>query len=95
MTNRSSLTEETPNAPGWADSRIDEVFGGMALDDAGVAAREAYADCLAGCRGAVDVDAGHDGCRRALLAALDAAGADTQGLEQRLMALEAEISAGT
>ncbi len=95
MSDRSSLTEETPNAPGWADSRIDEVFAGLKLNDAGVAAREAYADCLAGCRGAVDVDAGHDGCRRTLLAALEAAGADLEGLERRLMALEAEISAGT
>ncbi len=95
MTNRSSLTEATPNAPGWADSRIDEVFAGMALDDAGIAAREAYAGCLASCRGALDVDEGHDRCRRTLLAAFDAAGVDTQGLEPRLMALEAEISAGT
>jgi len=95
MTNRSSLTEDTPNAPGWADSRIDEVFAGMALNDEGKAAREAYAGCLAACRGAVDVDEGHDRCRRTLLAALETAGADIHGLEPRLMALEAEISAGT
>lgn len=89
---RSSLTEETPAAPGWAESRIAEVLGrhgvtGPVLD--------AYANCLAGVRGAVDVDGGHDGCRRKLLASLGDDVPDRAGLERDLMALEAEISADT
>jgi hypothetical protein len=88
---RSSLTEETSNTPGWVEMGIDKAFAGVSLDEAGRKAKDDYASCLAGCRGGVDVDAGHDRCRRTLLSALG----DVDGLEQRLMALEAEISAGT
>ena len=90
---RSSLTEETPAAPGWVESRVDEAFA--PLGNAAAAARDAYADCLAGVRGAVDTDAGHDGCRRQALAALAESGADLAALDRTLQALEAEVSAGT
>ena len=90
---RSSLTEETPATPGWVDRRVREIFG--PLGEAGVAAGNAYADCLAAVRGAVDVDAGHDRCRRAALAAIEGDAADIDGLDRQLQALEAEISNAT
>ena len=90
---RSSLTEETPAAPGWVDRRIQEIFAPLAPETAG--ARDAYADCLAGARGAVDVDAAHDRCRRALLDAVDGKVPDRGALDRSLQALEAEISEAT
>ncbi len=89
---RSSLTEETPSTPGWVDRRIRELLA--PYGDAAVAAGNAYADCLAGVRGGVDVDGGHDRCRRGLMKALDDV-PDRNALDQRLQALEAEISADT
>ena len=89
---RSSLTEETPSTPGWVDRRIRELLA--PYGDAAVAAGNAYADCLAGVRGGVDVDGGHDRCRRSLMDALDNV-ADPEVLNQQLQALEAEISADT
>ncbi len=91
--NRSSLTEETPAAPGWVDRRVREIFD--PLGEAGSAAGNAYADCLAGIRGAVDVDSGHDRCRRAALAAVEESGVDVDALDRTLQALEAEISNAT
>ncbi len=88
----SSLTEETPSTPGWVDRRIRELLAPHG--DAAMAAGNAYADCLAGVRGAVDMDGGHDRCRRSLLDALDEV-ADKGALDQQLQALEAEISADT
>jgi hypothetical protein len=88
--NRSSLTEETPAAPGWVDRRVREIFA--PLD---VAAGDAYADCLAGVRGRVDTDDGHDRCRRTALAALEGSGTDIDALDRTLQALEAEISNAT
>ncbi len=87
------MIEETPATPGWVDSRLNEAFaplGGVA-----VGAREAYAACLAGVRGSVDVDAGHDRCRARALATLQDLGVDVSALDHTLQALEAEISAGT
>ena len=89
----SSLPEETPATPGWVDDRIDAVFA--SLGPAAIPAREAYAACLAGIRGAVDIDAGHDRCRAEALAALKDTGADLAALNRELEALEAEISNGT
>ena len=89
---RSSLTEETPAAPGWVDRRIGEIFAPLGPD--AVAARDAYAECLAGSRGGVDVDASHDRCRRAALQALDGR-ADVGALDLALQALEAELSNAT
>ena len=63
--------------------------------ESGVAAGSAYADCLAGVRGAVDVDGGHDQCRRAAIAALDGAAAELGEFDRQLQALEAEISNAT
>ncbi len=90
---RSSLTEETPATPGWVDARIDEVLARHGL--AGGPARDAYADCLAGVRGAVDVDGGHDRCRRALMEVVGEQVADRDALNRDLMDLEGEISADT
>lgn len=93
---RSSLTEETPSTPGWVDGRIDAAFA--PLGPKAVAAREAYAGCLGGVRGAVDVGGGHDRCRRAALATLRTDLDDESGLaelDQVLEALEAEISEDT
>jgi hypothetical protein len=90
---RSSLTEETPATPGWVDDRIDAMFA--PLGAGAVAVREAYAMCLAGVRGAVDTDAGHDLCRRRAIEALRESGADIAALDSAMQALEAEISAGT
>ena len=96
--NQSSLTEETPAAPGWVDRRVREIF--EPLGEAGRAAGDSYADCIAGVRGAVDVDAGHDGCRRAALGALKGGTTgpgevDLGEIDRQLQALEAEISAAT
>ncbi len=93
---RSSLTEETAATPGWVDGRIDEVFA--PLGPKAAPAREAYANCLAGVRGAVDSDGGHDRCRLAAVATLRSALDDESGLDEfdrTLQALEAEISADT
>jgi hypothetical protein len=96
---RSSLTEETPATPGWVDDQIAAIFA--PLGDIAIPARDVYAACLAGVRGAVDVEAGHDRCRRRLLSdlgkneALKAGGADVGALDRALQALEAEITAST
>jgi hypothetical protein len=90
---KSSLTEETPATPGWVDDRIDAMFAPLGASAGAV--REAYALCLAGVRGAVDTDAGHDGCRRRAIESLRESGADLAALDQAMQALEAEISAGT
>ena len=91
---RSSLTEETPATPGWVDDRVAALFA--PLGDAAKPVGDAYADCLAGVRGAVDTDSGHDRCRREALAAVrDVPGVKLDGLDKALQALEAEISNGT
>ena len=90
---RSSLTEDTPATPGWVEDRVAAVFA--PLGEAATPIRDAYADCLAGVRGATDTDAGHDRCRAAALAALRGASADVAALDRALQALEAEISAET
>ena len=91
--NRSSLTEETPATPGWVDRRVREIFAPFGEGAGGVGT--AYADCLAGVRGAVDVDAGHDRCRRTAIGAIEGTGGDLGELDRQLQALEAEISNGT
>ncbi len=90
---RSSLTEETPSTPGWVDRRVRQVFEPYGEAVAGT--RDAYADCLAGVRGGVDVDGGHDRCRRAALGALEGVVDDLPALDRELQALEAEISRDT
>jgi hypothetical protein len=56
------------------------------------AARDMYAECLAGVRGAVDMDLGHDRCRQALLGAVAKMIEDPTELDHALQALEAKIS---
>ncbi len=90
---RSSLTEETPATPGWVDRRVRDIFA--SFGDAGVAAGNAYADCLAAVGGTVDVDTGHDRCRRSALATLEGVTPDIDALDRELQALEAEISNAT
>ncbi len=90
---RSSLTEETPSTPGWVDAKIRTLFA--PLGNAGEAPRDAYADCLAGVRGGVDVDGGHDRCRKTAIAAVREIAPDVDGLDRALQALEAEISRDT
>ena len=91
--NRSSLTEETPATPGWVDRRIRDIF--TPFGDDGIAAGNAYADCLAGVRGGVDTDAGHDQCRRTALNTMEGVTPDLDALDKTLQALEAEISNAT
>lgn len=91
-----SSTEDVPVTPGWVDSELDEIFASLPQRPTIAAARTGYADCLAASR--VGVEAGHDRCRHVLLDALAADGIAVQDrgpLEQRLEALEAEITART
>ena len=90
---RSSLTEETPATPGWVDRRIREIFAPLGPEL--TAARDRYAECLAGGRGPVEVDASHDRCRRTLLASVNGRVTDLAALDRALQALEADISAAT
>lgn len=93
---RSSLTEETASTPGWVDGQIDALFAPFGTPAA--AAREAYAACLGGVRGDVDVDLGHDRCRLQAVADVQAALPDHPAIPEfarALLALEAEISAST
>ena len=91
---RSSLTEETASTPGWVESRIREIFDPFG-DAIPAGAREAYVNCLAGVRGAVDVDTGHDRCRRTLMDAVRYKLPDPDTFNRTLEALEAEISHDT
>ena len=91
--NRSSLTEETPATPGWVDAKVRAIFSPYG-DDA-IAVGEAYADCLAGLRGGVDVELGQDGCRSVALRSMSDRVNDTVELDRALQALEAEIADAT
>ncbi len=88
---RISATEEAPATPGWVDGRLEDIFN--PLGSAVATARDAYAACLAGVRGSVDPDQGHDRCRRALLRIVDGIVPDLAALDRALQALEADISA--
>lgn len=90
---QSSLTEETPATPGWVDARVAALFAPYGATATG--ARDAYLDCLASVRGAVDVDIGHDRCRVAALRTIAEFTDDTATLDRELQALEAEIAAST
>ena len=90
---RPGATEEAAAAPGWVEPELERIARDLPLPGL-EAARAAYLGCLAGCRGAVDLSAGHDRCRAALLKAAEGAGIDREtcrALELRLEALEAEI----
>ncbi len=90
--------EDAPATPGWVEERLDEIFALHPLGAAGADCRTAYAACLANCRGNLDAEAGHDGCRAAFLRCLRDAGLGNHALASLsadLEALEAEISAQT
>ena len=93
-----STTEDAPATPGWVESELDEILGGVAGPEGMARLRGAYLDCLAGIGGPADIDGAHDRCRARFLQGLEAAGLDAparEGLDHRLAALEAEISART
>ncbi len=95
-----SSTEDVPAAPGWVEQGVDEIFNDPAVGLPNRPSlrghRNAYLDCLAAAGRGGDIDETHDRCRRALLAALvDQEAVSTElarRLEQKLEALEAEIS---
>ena len=96
-----STTEDVPAAPGWVEQGVDEIFdpssSGLPNRPSLRGHRNAYLDCLAGVGRGDDIDETHDRCRRALLTALveqEGVSAElARRLEQKLEALEAEISA--
>ena len=100
-TNVPSSTEDVPAAPGWVEQGLDEILGdpelGLRQGPGLRHHRNAYLDCLAGAGRREDIDEEHDRCRRHLLLALTeqegVAAGPARTLEQRLEALEAEISA--
>ncbi len=94
------MTEEIPAAPGWLDERLDEAFAGIAGDDRLGAARDQYAQCVAGAKqpaapsDLLGVEC--ERCRKLLLAALAGMGVGNDALRQlgqRLEAIEAELAA--
>jgi len=96
-----STTEDVPAAPGWVESAVDEILedpsSGLPSRPSLRGHRNTYLDCLAGAGRTGDIDEAHDRCRRSLLTALteqEGIPPDTaRALEQKLEALEAEISA--
>ena len=97
MTEHPSTTEDVPPVPGWVEDSLDGILAALPQRPGLRALRDAYLDCLAAARGPADIDAVHDRCRLALLTALRArehvAEPVLAGLEQRLEALEAAITA--
>ncbi len=96
-----STTEDVPAAPGWVEVGVDEI---LTDPDCGLpnrpslrGHRNAYLDCLAGAGRTGDIDEAHDRCRKRLLTALveheGVAAEQARVIEQKLEALEAEISA--
>ena len=95
-----SATEDVPAAPGWVEQGFDEILGdpacGLPSRPSLRRHRNAYLDCLAASGRGADIDESHDRCRRTLLETL----VEHEGLppdrarvlEQKLEALEAEIS---
>ena len=95
---RPSTTEDVPEAPGWAESEVDAILSDLPGTPALAALRAHYLDCLAGIGGHADLDGAHDRCRAALLRGLRAEQADEAAIrriDERLAALEAEITART
>ena len=92
-----STTEDVPSAPGWVESSLDEILSALPSEPALTGLRNAYLDCVAGIRSPEqDLDVSHDRCRSTFLSGLeDKLGTDEEtrrALEQKLEALEAEIS---
>ena len=92
-------TEDAPEVPGWAEKSVRDIFTSVlpASDGRVATIRDAYLDCLAGAGRTEDLDMEHDRCRQRAIAAVQEAGllpADRlQDLDQRLAALEADITA--
>ena len=95
-----STTEDVPSAPGWVETGLDEILNdpasGLPNRPSLRVHRNAYLDCLAGAGRTGDIDEAHDRCRRQLLTVLvEREGVPPElarALEQKLEALEAEIS---
>ncbi len=93
------MTEDIAGTPGWVDQRLDDVFATLPASPAILAARRAYADCLAAQKSPAApsdiLGAEFAPCRPGLHQALRAAGIDqaaVAALETTLEALEAEIA---
>ncbi|AZV38701.1 hypothetical protein CFR75_06725 [Komagataeibacter xylinus] len=91
-------TEETPEVPGWAEKSVRDIFAALPVHDGQLdTIRDAYLDCLAGAGRTQDLDMEHDRCRQQAISAVENAGllpaARLEDLDQRLAALEADITA--
>jgi hypothetical protein len=94
-------TEDIPATPGWVEQSLDEILAdpqiGLPQRPSLLRHRNTYLDCLAAAGRTSDIDEWHDRCRRDLLTALGTQEGVTpeqsRKLEQRLEALESEISA--
>lgn len=91
-------TEDGPAAPGWLEPEIDKALTVLGLPaDKLKPFRDSYIDCLASAPRSQDIDEAHDACRRGLLAALTPAfeldEEKIRALEQKLEAVEAQLSA--
>nr|WP_321985625.1 hypothetical protein [uncultured Lichenicoccus sp.] len=91
-----STTEDVPATPGWVEQGVDEILASLPQRPSLRALRNSYLDCLASAGRTRDLDETHDRCRKRLLTALlegeHFAPATVAALEQKLEALEAEIS---
>ena len=95
-----TTTEDAPAAPGWVEQWLDEILAdpklGLPQRPGLRGHRNTYLDCLAAAGRTGSIDDAHDRCRRALLLALveqEGVPRETaRRLEQKLEALEAEIS---
>ncbi len=91
-----STTEDVPATPGWVEQSLDDILASLPQRPTLRALRNSYLDCLAGAGRTRDLDETHDRCRRRLLTALleeeRLPQAVVDALEQKLEALEAEIS---
>ena len=93
-----SATEDTPEVPGWAEKSVRDIFAALPVRDTRIdAVRDVYLDCIAGAGRTEDLDMEHDRCRQRAMTALEADGllaaAPLRDLDQRLAALEADITA--
>lgn len=68
-------TEDVPEAPGWAEKSVRDIFAALPTHDARIdQVRDAYLDCLAGAGRTQDLDMEHDRCRQRAITALEADG---------------------
>jgi hypothetical protein len=94
-------TEDIPPTPGWVEQDLDEILAdpqiGLPQRPGLLRHRNEYLDCLAGAPRSADIDEWHDQCRGRFLTALGTQEGikpeQLRRLEERLEALEGEISA--